>query len=112
MGLGNRTLPGLLTAGACGPSAPAGPLPARHGPEGREENGRPEGASQSLWRHQHAQVLSVWADLLPFPGPRHDGEQASPWKRVFKSFIENTDKPQFFPLLRNVLVSSGHKNAV
>ena len=80
MTLGNHGLSGLLTAGARGPPAPAGPFPALHGHESGEEAGRPEGASQSLWGHQRAQVLSVWPDLLPFPGPRHHGEQqASLW---------------------------------
>ena len=90
--LGNHVLPGLLTAGARGPPAPEGPFPALHGHEGREEAGWPQGASQLLWRYQRAQVLSVWADLLPFPGPCHHGKQGFLLYRVVKSFSENLDK--------------------
>ncbi|XP_061248992.1 uncharacterized protein LOC133232973 isoform X2 [Bos javanicus] len=64
----------LDTRRACGPPAPAGPLPELHGHEGGEEAGRPQGASQPLWRHQPSQALSVWTGFLPFPGPRHHGD--------------------------------------
>ncbi|XP_061248991.1 uncharacterized protein LOC133232973 isoform X1 [Bos javanicus] len=78
----------LDTRRACGPPAPAGPLPELHGHEGGEEAGRPQGASQPLWRHQPSQALSVWTGFLPFPGPRHHGprsiqvglfREAGPW---------------------------------
>lgn len=82
--------------GACGPPAPAGPLPELHGHEGGEEAGRPQGASQPLWRHQPSQALSVWTGFLPFPGPRHHGEQAFLLHRVVTSFSENWEKAQGF----------------
>lgn len=76
---------------------PAGPLPSLPGHEGGEEAGQLEGASQSLWRHQHAQVLSAGAGLHPFPGSGHHGEQAL-LRDGFPSPLETSGKRQLFPL--------------
>nr|KAF6309079.1 hypothetical protein mPipKuh1_009183 [Pipistrellus kuhlii] len=63
--------------GACGappPLPPAGPFPEPPGHEDGEETGWLEGASQSLWGHQRAQMLPARAGLHPFPGPGHHGD--------------------------------------